>query len=65
MSRYANDIRQNKPHVAGCPICYIEGDVVTKDGRKGTVLGYRWKYDLVIFQNDNTSKRFLSYYSRI
>ena len=35
MSRYANDIRQNKPHIAGCPICYIEGDmVVTKDGIK-------------------------------
>ena len=31
---------------------------MTKDGRKGTVLGYRWKYDLVIFQNDKISKVF-------
>lgn len=57
MSHHTNEIRQNWPSVAGCPVCYFEGDeVITKDGRKGTVLGIKWEHDLVIFQNDKVSK---------
>ena len=59
MSRYANEIIQNWPSVAGIPITYQEGDeVITRDGRIGTVIGYSWKHDLVIFQNDKVSKGF-------
>lgn len=59
MSRYHNDIKWHSPHVGGFPITYREGDeVLTRDGRIGTVIGYSWENDLVIFQDGKPSKGF-------
>ena len=59
MSRYPNDITWHSPHVGGFPITYREGDeVLTRDGRIGTVIGYSWENDLVIFQDGKPSKGF-------
>jgi hypothetical protein len=52
-------VKQHWPSVFGCPVCYIESDhVKTRDGREGTVLGYSWDHDLVIYQDGIPSKGF-------
>ena len=44
----------NKPAVGGIPISFCEGDaVLTKDGRDGTVLGSRWIWKLVLYDEFN------------
>ena len=43
-------MKQHWPAIAGVPVTYWEGDrVKTKDEREGTVLGYDWEHDLVIY----------------
>ena len=43
-------MKQHWPAIAGVPVTYWEGDTVkTKDDREGTVLGYDWEHDLVIY----------------
>ena len=52
-------MRQHWPSIAGIPLTYWEGDEVkTRDGRVGTVLGYSWDHDLVVYINDEPSKGF-------
>ena len=52
-------VRQHFPSVAGVPVVYWKGDdVKTRDGRKGTVLGYTWENDLVIWKDGLPSKGF-------
>ncbi len=52
-------MKQHFPSIAGFPVVYWEGDSVkTRDGRKGTVLGYTWENDLVIFKDGVPSKGF-------
>ena len=52
-------MRQHWPSIAGTPVTYWEGDEVkTRDGRVGTVLGYSWKHDLVIYIDGVPSKGF-------
>ncbi len=52
-------MRQRWPAIAGIPITFQEGDEVkTKDGRKGTVLGYSWEHDLVLYDKGIPSKGF-------
>jgi len=59
MSHHVNETGRRQRHVVGVPICYPEGcRVVTKDGRSGTVLGFRWEKDLVIFQDGASTKGF-------
>lgn len=50
-------MKQHWPAIAGMPVTYWEGDEVkTRDGRKGTVLGYSWEHDLVIYKDGMPSK---------
>ena len=52
-------MKQHWPAIAGFPVCYIEGDKVrTRDGREGTVLGYDWHHDLVIYKDGVPTKGF-------
>ncbi len=52
-------MKQHHPSVAGVPFVHQEGDTVrTRDGRKGTVLGYTWENDLVIWKDGIPSKGF-------
>ena len=52
-------MEQHWPSIAGCPVCYFEGDeVTTRDGRVGTVLGYNWDHDLVLYKDGKPSKGF-------
>ena len=52
-------MRQHFPAIAGVPVVYWEGDTVrTRDGRQGTVLGYTWENDLVIWKDGIPSKGF-------
>lgn len=51
-------IGKNVPAVGGIPLTYIEGDIVrTKDGREGTVLGYRWIDNLILYRYGNQPRR--------
>jgi len=59
MSHSKNETKRRQRHIIGVPICYPEGcEVLTKDGRKGIVLGFRWEKDLVTFQDGKASKGF-------
>lgn len=45
-------MNQHWPAIAGCEICYYEGDeVTTRDSRKGIVLGKKWEHDLTIYKD--------------
>jgi len=52
-------MRQHWPSIAGTPVTYWEGDQVkTRDGRVGTVIGYSWEHDLIIYKDGVPSKGF-------
>ncbi|MDE1843755.1 MAG: hypothetical protein KGI10_00335 [Thaumarchaeota archaeon] len=52
-------MKQHFPSIAGVPVVHWEGDTVrTRDGRQGTVLGYTWENDLVIWKDGMPSKGF-------
>jgi len=52
-------MRQHWPSIAGIPKTYQEGDEVrTRDGRIGTVIGYSWEDDLIIYKDGAPSKGF-------
>ncbi len=47
MVHHENETVQHQSHVVGFPLCYHKGTkVVTKDGRRGTVLDFKWENKL-------------------
>jgi len=59
MACHRNETVYHQSHVVGFPLCYKKGaKVVTKDGRRGTVLDFKWKHNLIIFLNGRAHKGF-------